>query len=162
MIWAFYLQYFKVFWAFYFKCVGPFILSVLGLFFKMYWAFSESRKNTAKEWKSKTKNRGERNLSNSGVRRRRPSRRLASVVLKELLPVPTGYRLQPLVHHLSFPFQIPKSGNFLNPNSQSLTSLHSRIKAMANGWLWHTAAAAARPSSRKMPVPSNLYFFPLP
>ena len=118
-------------WAFSLKCVGPFL-----------------RKNQEKTLKmnGKVKRKtGESNSSNSGVRRRRPSRRLAGAMLKELLPVPTGCNPQSITSLSLSKFQNLEI--FLS-KVQTLTSLHSRIKAMANGYgtLQHA------PSSRGMPV----------
>ena len=111
------------------KCAGPFL-----------------RKNQEKTLKMNGKRKiGESNSSNSGVRRRRPSRRLADVMLKELLPVLTGCNPQSLTSLSLSKFQNLEI--FLS-KVQTLTSLHLRL------WLWHNTTAAVQhaPSSRGMPV----------
>ena len=137
-----------MFWAFYFKCVGPFILSVLGCSLKCVRPFL--RKNQEKTLKMNGKRKtGESNSSNLslplGVWRRRPSRRLVGAVLKELLPVPTGYNPQSLTSLSLSKFQNLEI--FLS-KVQTLTSLHSRL------WLWQGSTPPAAAGCH--------YLFPLP
>ena len=80
-----------------------------------------------------------------GVRRWRPSRRLAGVVLKELLLVPIGYNPQSLTSLSLSKFQ---NLEIFLPKVKTLTSLHSRL------WIWHITTAA-RP---RHPLDAAIYF----
>ena len=83
-----------------------------------------------------------------GVRRRHPSRRLADAVLKELLPVSTGYNPQSLTSLSLSKFQNLEI--FLS-KVQTLTSLHSRL------WLWHNTSCTTA-ARLQQPQDAAIYF----